>query len=374
MHRSCAYKGKIGNGAENKAVIERSLFHQDPTENELLRSLRACVQLPVAEEWRCRDCYEFNRVDAFVFDAVIESQRGGPMPVVLIVDDSQVDRLLAGSKLEQLGFEVRYAHNGREALESIGIQLPDVVLTDLIMPEMDGLELVKQIKAKRISVPVVLMTAHGNEETAVNALRIGAANYVPKKNLVRDLEQTIDNVISVVMTKRAELQLLECLSYIEQRFVLANDITSIRPLIQHIQSQLRQMQIFDDNDIVRISTALQEAVVNAIEHGNLELRSDLRDSPDGIYSRLAKERMQLEPYKSRHVQVTIKLMRDQAEWLIRDEGPGYDPSSLPDPRDPENLQKVSGRGLLLIRTFMDEVNFNGTANEIRMLKRKVVRS
>lgn len=296
------------------------------------------------------------------------------MPVVLIVDDSQVDRLLAGSKLEQLGFEVRYAHNGREALESIGIQLPDVVLTDLIMPEMDGLELVKQIKAKRISVPVVLMTAHGNEETAVNALRIGAANYVPKKYLVRDLEQTIDNVISVVMTKRAELQLLECLSYIEQRFVLANDITSIRPLIQHIQSQLRQMQIFDDNDIVRISTALQEAVVNAIEHGNLELRSDLRDSPDGIYSRLAKERMQLEPYKSRHVQVTIKLMRDQAEWLIRDEGPGYDPSSLPDPRDPENLQKVSGRGLLLIRTFMDEVNFNGTANEIRMLKRKVVRS
>jgi anti-sigma regulatory factor (Ser/Thr protein kinase) len=234
---------------------------------------------------------------------------------------------------------------------------------------MDGLELVKHIKAKYSVIPVILMTAHGNEETAVKALQIGAASYVPKKNLARDLEQTVRNVMSVAMTKKAELQLLESLTYTEVRFELANDIVAIRPLIQHTQSQLRQMQLFDDNDIVRISTALQEALVNAIEHGNLELRSDLRESVDGEYTRLARERAMVAPYKDRRVHVSVRVTRQSAEWFIRDEGPGYNPTLLPDPRDPANLQKVSGRGLLLIRTFMDEVSFNETANEIRMVKR-----
>ena len=55
--------------------------------------------------------------------------------------------------------------------------------------------------------------------------------------------------------------------------------------------------------------------------------------------------------------------------MIRDEGPGFDPDGLPDPTDPENLTKASGRGVLLIRTFMDEVRFNDTGNEITMIKR-----
>jgi anti-sigma regulatory factor (Ser/Thr protein kinase) len=55
---------------------------------------------------------------------------------------------------------------------------------------------------------------------------------------------------------------------------------------------------------------------------------------------------------------------------ICDEGPGFDPSSLPDPTDPENIGKISGRGLLLIRTFMDDVKFNDSGNEITLFKRK----
>ena len=56
-------------------------------------------------------------------------------------------------------------------------------------------------------------------------------------------------------------------------------------------------------------------------------------------------------------------------YVIRDEGPGFDPSTLPDPRDPSNLERTAGRGLLLIRTFMDEVTFNKAGNQITMVKR-----
>ena len=59
----------------------------------------------------------------------------------------------------------------------------------------------------------------------------------------------------------------------------------------------------------------------------------------------------------------------EAIYTVRDEGPGYDPSSLPDPTDPANVEKVSGRGLFLIRTFMDQVYHNETGNEITMIKR-----
>ena len=55
--------------------------------------------------------------------------------------------------------------------------------------------------------------------------------------------------------------------------------------------------------------------------------------------------------------------------MVRDDGRGFDPSKLPDPTDPANLQKCCGRGLFLIRTFMDEVRFNDTGNEITMIKR-----
>ena len=54
-------------------------------------------------------------------------------------------------------------------------------------------------------------------------------------------------------------------------------------------------------------------------------------------------------------------------FFVRDEGPGFDPNKLPDPTDPANLEKVSGRGLLLMKTFMDEVTFNATGNQVTMV-------
>ncbi len=67
--------------------------------------------------------------------------------------------------------------------------------------------------------------------------------------------------------------------------------------------------------------------------------------------------------------VAAEESRTGVTYAIRDEGPGFDPSTLPDPTDPANLERVSGRGLLLIHAFMDEVRHNPTGNEITMVKR-----
>jgi len=115
--------------------------------------------------------------------------------------------------------------------------------------------------------------------------------------------------------------------------------------------------------------ALREAVLNAMHHGNLELSSSLREGDEREYHRLARERMGQLPYSGRRVYVNAVDTPTGSTYTIRDEGQGFDPSKLPDPLDPENLEKISGRGLLLIRTFMDEVTFNGRGNEIVMVKR-----
>jgi len=292
------------------------------------------------------------------------------MTTVLIVDDSVVDRKLAGGCLKNSDLEVAFACDGREALDLMADDLPDVVVTDLQMPEVDGLELTKQIRKLHRNIPVILMTAHGNEEVAVSALKAGAASYVPKKNLSRDLEETVRNVLSVATSERAEQQVLESLASVRLEFELGNEISALRPLIMVMQGHMRQLGVCGESDIIRISTALQEGLVNSIEHGNLELDSKLRELKDNSYQKLGDERRKQEPFRSRKVYVTAEFNRGGCRWAIRDEGRGFDPESLPDPRDPANLQRVSGRGLLLIRTFMDEVEFNDTANEITMFRER----
>src|SRR5580692_1676822 len=108
------------------------------------------------------------------------------MMTVLVVDDSPLDRRLAGALLKRGGFEVDQAQHGKAALARMEEARPDLVLTDMQMPEMDGLELVEAVRARFPDVPVILMTAHGSEELAVTALQRGAASYVPKRSLAHD--------------------------------------------------------------------------------------------------------------------------------------------------------------------------------------------
>src|SRR6266536_2075781 len=134
------------------------------------------------------------------------------MATVLVVDDSAVDRHRVGGLLGKYpSLAVVYASAGQEALEVIGREVPDVVLADLRMPGMNGLELVEAIKSQAPSLPVILMTAYGSEDLATLALQRGAASYVPKRNLSRQLFETVSNVLEVTQANRGHRRVLECL-------------------------------------------------------------------------------------------------------------------------------------------------------------------
>lgn len=291
------------------------------------------------------------------------------MTTILIVDDSPVDRRLVGGLLEiETEFSLQYAADGREALSLVEASEPDLVLTDMQMPAMDGLELVAAMHDRHPLVPVILMTSKGSEELAVSALRRGAANYVPKRALADELISTIRSVLAVSSHERGLARLMDCLERSEYAFELGADGALVSTLVGFLQQSVKHMGICDDSDRIRIGVALEEALVNAVFHGSLEISSELRETDRAAYHELIRRRRHESPYCDRRVHVTGTLTREQAVFVIKDDGPGFDPHRVPDPTDAD-LEKLSGRGLLLMRTFMDEVSYNETGNEVTLIKR-----
>lgn len=294
------------------------------------------------------------------------------MTTVLVVDDSVTDRRLAGGLIEKgQDFLVLYAANGKEALKQVELHLPDIIVTDLRMPEMDGLQLLEATRESFPLIPVVIITSKGSEEIAVKALEAGASSYVPKSLMASELVATLDIVLTAARQSRAQTRLLHHrMVRNDSEFVIDNDLTLIPSLINYLQTTLKDMNVSDEPERVRVGVALEEALLNAIYHGNLEISSKLREENYKRYYDLARERSQQVPYQNRRVFVTGNVTQGQATYTIRDEGPGFDPSTIPDPTDPSNLYRPYGRGLLLMQTFMDSVKFNETGNEVTLIKQR----
>jgi anti-sigma regulatory factor (Ser/Thr protein kinase) len=198
---------------------------------------------------------------------------------------------------------------------------------------------------------------------------MGATSYVPKAVLHQHLLTTVEDILEMVRQRRLHARLMGCLERGQFQFVLASDAGLIPSLINYVQSLVSTIDLCDEANVIRVCIALEEALRNAMYHGNLELTSEQREGDAAEYQRLIEERLRHEPYASRKLRVTVDVTPTSGRFVILDQGPGFDPRKLPDPTDPENLEKVSGRGLLLMRTFMDEVTFNATGNEVTMVKR-----
>lgn len=114
---------------------------------------------------------------------------------ILFIDDDREMRHLVSDFFLSEGYSASVAESGDKALKQISEFDFDVVVTDLRMPEMDGMALLKEIRAKDPSLPVILITAFGSIETAVDAMKEGAANFVPKPFKMQTLKAVIDKAI-----------------------------------------------------------------------------------------------------------------------------------------------------------------------------------
>jgi CheY-like chemotaxis protein/anti-sigma regulatory factor (Ser/Thr protein kinase) len=290
---------------------------------------------------------------------------------VLVVDDSPTQQLQIQMVLEAEGYRVSLAEDGVKALQAIEADRPDIVVTDLQMPNMNGLELVEEIKQRYPTLPVILATAVGSETIAAAALQKGASSYVPKSDLATGLSPIVQQVLSLSQSTRSQREIASRLQSISLSLKIENDETLVPSVIARLEQAACEVEFCDEMLWMQIAMALDEALVNAIFHGNLEVSSELRQVDDGkAFVDMVNLRKTVSPYKERSVSVEMHVDREKATFIIADEGHGFNLSLIPDPTDPANLEKAGGRGLLLIYSFMDTVCHNDKGNQITMMKLK----
>jgi serine/threonine-protein kinase RsbW len=127
------------------------------------------------------------------------------------------------------------------------------------------------------------------------------------------------------------------------KFVIASDPMQQRDVQKRILDAIESAGYHPDN-LFAVKISLEEALINAIKHGN-----------------------KLDPKKQ--VRVEANITSEQAEIIVEDEGPGFNRAHVPDPTAEENLLKCSGRGILLMETYMDRVEYSKDGRRVRMIKR-----
>jgi len=294
------------------------------------------------------------------------------MPAVLVVDDSPVDRRLVQSILQKnTDLVVSVAAGGREALQQMHSNPADLVITDLQMPDMNGLDLLNAMRLEFPQTPVVLITAHGSEELAVQALHEGAASYVPKPQLASRLLPTVAQVFEMTQMDQSYDRFARCMDWAEFQMSLENDFELVDRCVDLIQSMVLSTQDCAPADYLRLATGLHAALQEAVLRGNMEFTAEQArafelETPDAIA--VFEQRRSNEPYCQRLVRFRARLSRSSSHFVIGYEGPCFE-FEVPSADDERAaLAGGAGRGLLLLATYMDSVTADPKQREITIIK------
>lgn len=258
---------------------------------------------------------------------------------ILIVDDHDDLKTALTEVFTKLGFTVEATESRDEAVELDRLEDFDLVITDL-----DG----DRAFPRREDPPVngASCLPRGEPEdpapSHVKAFKICAIHFRREtfdEDQLQNLFETILNYKARFVDKAQAVKNLR--EKIE--FEFPSTIKLMHAILDYLMKRVEKVGVADAQSS-NLFVALDEAFVNAVKHGN-------KFDADKI------------------VRVTAEVSPTEARFTIEDEGEGFDVASIPDPTDPENLFKTSGRGVLIIHNIMDEVSYNESGNRITMIKK-----
>ena len=114
---------------------------------------------------------------------------------ILLIDDSSFQRRILLGMLQRLGYEVDTACNGQEALEKIQAHLPDCLLLDILMPIMDGVQLLEHLKSQEVTLPIIVLSADVQESLKDRCLELGATTFLNKPLKQDQLQRVLQNIL-----------------------------------------------------------------------------------------------------------------------------------------------------------------------------------
>ena len=261
---------------------------------------------------------------------------------ILIVDNNDELRSSLEQVLRDLGHSVVATGDRDEALAREDLEEFDLIISDLTDDADSGVQLLSELQRKRLLVPVVVSSDETQQPGIVKAFKMGAANYLRLPYNKEELRNIVEKTLSYKLRFVDDLKVLP---HVHEKidFELPSDLSLMNGVLHYLLERVAKLGLIKP-ERSNLFVALDEAFVNAVKHGN-------RNDP------------------TKMVRITAELSASEARFTVEDEGEGFNVQEIPDPCDPANLFKTSGRGVLLIYNIMDEVKYNERGNRLTMIKR-----
>ena len=258
---------------------------------------------------------------------------------ILIVDNNDELRALLEQSLGRLGHEVVVTGEREKALARNDLDDFDLVISDLSEAEIDG-QPIGDLQRKHLVTPVSANTAA--DQQIIKAFKLGAANFLRLPYDATELREIVENTLSYKLKYVDDPNVLPQV-HEKIEFELPSDLTLMNGVLEYLHERVSKLGLIKP-ERSNLFVALDEAFVNAVKHGN-------KNDPRKL------------------LRITAELSAKKACFTVEDEGEGFDIGEIPDPCDPANLFRTSGRGVLLIYNIMDEVEYNAQGNRVKMVKR-----
>lgn len=256
---------------------------------------------------------------------------------ILIIDDHNDLAEALEEVFTHIGHEVKIVETRREALRIDDISSYDLVITDL---DVENISAEPNRNGNNAScLPSELVVYPGER---IKAFKICAANFrrdeFDEEEMKALVATVLDYKIRHIDKEEAVRELRESIE-----FELPSTMSLMHIVLDYLMKRVEKLGVVKAEQS-NLFVALDEAFVNAVKHGN---KYDAR----------------------KMIRVAAEVSKQEARFTIEDEGEGFDINSIPDPINPENLFKTSGRGVLFIYNIMDEVKYNERGNRLTMVKK-----
>lgn len=257
---------------------------------------------------------------------------------ILIIDDHDDLETLLTDEFSQKGHFIKSLENRDDAVDLLESENFDLIVTDL-----DGENLQSSKNGNAESAECLPEEIEDAPRSNIKAFKICISNYKNENFSEDELKYFVETVLNLKarsVDKKAVIQ--EWHEKIE--FEVPSYVSLMHDILNYLMKRVEKSGVVNP-ETSNLFVALDEAFVNAVKHGN----------------KFNAEKL---------VRITAEVSKEEARFTIEDEGDGFNVNEIPDPRNPENLFKTSGRGVLFIHNIMDEVTYNERGNRLTMVKRK----
>ena len=256
---------------------------------------------------------------------------------ILIVDDHDDLKTALSKVFTEVGFIVETAESRDEALKLKPEKDFDLVITDL-----DGEKAFPRENGKKENNCLPIREAEELNRSYIRVFKICAINYRRENFDESELKNLVETILNY------KLKFVDKTPTVRQirekiEFEIPSAISLMHSILEYLVKRVEKVGVVNSENS-NLFIALDEAFVNAVKHGN---KFDA----------------------AKNVRIAADISPKEARFTVEDEGEGFDVNAIPDPLDPENLFKTSGRGVLLIHNIMDEVRYNERGNRLEMIKR-----